>query len=394
MHDIRALAAVFAFLLLCGTASASEPSPAAAARGVTQRLLGQRSASVRFELIHDGDSTDVFEYSAKNGVVLVRGSSAVAMTRGLYEYLRARCNCMVAWSGQQLSLPNRFPDCSKTPGSTPYKFRQYFNVCTFGYTTVWWDWKRWEREIDWMALHGINMPLAMNGQEAVWSRVWQSMGLRRDDLREFFTGPAFLPWQRMGNVNRHGGPLSDAWMGRQAELQKLILRRERELGMEPIVPAFSGFVPAAFRALHPEAQITENSAWGNFPKGYQTFVLHPSSPFFQDIGARFIREYDKTFGASHYYLADTFNELAVPVSRNHRYEELAAFGKAVYSSIRAGNPDAVWVMQGWLFGNDQGFWDSPSVAALLKDVPDDRMMILDLCNESFHGWKQHQAFFG
>lgn len=37
------------------------------------------------------------------------------------------------------------------------------NVCTFGYSYVHWDWSRWEREIDWMALNGINMPLAFNG---------------------------------------------------------------------------------------------------------------------------------------------------------------------------------------------------------------------------------------
>ncbi len=28
---------------------------------------------------------------------------------------------------------------------------------------AWWDWERWEREIDWMALNGINLPLAFTG---------------------------------------------------------------------------------------------------------------------------------------------------------------------------------------------------------------------------------------
>lgn len=26
-----------------------------------------------------------------------------------------------------------------------------------------WDWERWEQEIDWMALQGINLPLAFAG---------------------------------------------------------------------------------------------------------------------------------------------------------------------------------------------------------------------------------------
>ena len=36
---------------------------------------------------------------------------------------------------------------------------------------VWWDWERWEREIDWMAMNAINLPLAFNGQEEIWRRV-------------------------------------------------------------------------------------------------------------------------------------------------------------------------------------------------------------------------------
>lgn len=52
-----------------------------------------------------------------------------------------------------------------------YRFRYYQNVCTFSYSAVWWDWPRWQREIDWMALNGINLPLAFTGQEALWQEV-------------------------------------------------------------------------------------------------------------------------------------------------------------------------------------------------------------------------------
>lgn len=34
-----------------------------------------------------------------------------------------------------------------------------------------WNWDRWEQEIDWMALRGINLPLAFVGQEAIFQRV-------------------------------------------------------------------------------------------------------------------------------------------------------------------------------------------------------------------------------
>lgn len=37
---------------------------------------------------------------------------------------------------------------------------------------VWWDWEAWEKELDWMALQGINLPLAFTGQETVWQKVF------------------------------------------------------------------------------------------------------------------------------------------------------------------------------------------------------------------------------
>lgn len=37
---------------------------------------------------------------------------------------------------------------------------------------VWWDWETWEKEIDWMALQGVNLPLAFTGQETIWQKVF------------------------------------------------------------------------------------------------------------------------------------------------------------------------------------------------------------------------------
>lgn len=53
-----------------------------------------------------------------------------------------------------------------------------------------WDWDDWQRFIDSMALNGINMPLAITGQEAVWYKVWKDIGLKDQDILSYFTGPA------------------------------------------------------------------------------------------------------------------------------------------------------------------------------------------------------------
>ena len=397
MRTHHALLIAVRIIAIAGKAPAQagrQRSSVSAAEWLIKRTIKDRASAFRLESIPQEKGRDVFEVEAHDGKVTIKGSGALALSRGFYHYLRNACNSQVTWAGSHIDLPARLPDFHRTRVVTPYRYRQMFNVCTFGYTTVWWDWKRWEKEIDWMALHGISMPLAMVGEEAVWQKVWLAMGLTQQDLDSFFTGPAFLPWHRMGNVNGHGGPLPQGWLNAQASLQKKILARMRSLGMTPVVPAFSGFVPAGFKRLHPEARVYDLAAWGGFPPEQRTHILAPTSPLFREIGGRFITAYTAMFGTDHYYLADSFNELQVPVSDTARYRELAQFGEAVYASILAGDPQGTWVMQGWLFFNDRGFWDKASARALLSRVPDDRMVILDLANELWHGWKAQDAFYG
>ena len=324
-HSVkRTIRVVLLLLLVAAVLSSCKSEPNAdpaitAARGVLTRLLGERANDVVLKKMPLPADRDAFEISAHNGEVEILGNSAVALTRGAYYYLRHACRAQVAWSGEHLELPEKLPDYIHKKIETPYKFRLYYNVCTFGYTTAFWDWTRWQRELDWMALHGINMPLALVGQEAVWQKVWKSYGLTDEELSEYFTGPAFLPWHRMGNINSYDGPLPQGWLDGKNALQKKILRRMRELGMTPVVPAFSGFVPQALQRVRPSAELKKLHQWAGLDEKYGTFILSPLSPLFQEIGKKFIHEYIKMYGTDHYYLADSFNEVKVPVSESNRY---------------------------------------------------------------------------
>ena len=98
-----------------------------------------------------------------------------------------------------------------------------------------WRWRDWERCIDWMALNGINLPLAQTGNEYIWQKVWREYGLSDEEIRAYFTGPAYLPWHRMANIDQWGGPLPQSYIDGQHDLEKQILARERELGMSPVL---------------------------------------------------------------------------------------------------------------------------------------------------------------
>lgn len=361
------------------------------------------SANIELALCNKtDDGRDTFSVKAADGELSITGSSPSAICYAFNLYLREACNSMVTCSGEHLSLPGRWPDYNVS-GESPYRLRYFLNVCTFGYTAPYWDWDRWSEEIDWMAMHGVNMPLASVASEAIARRVWMKLGLTSEEADSFFTGPAHLPWHRMGNINSFDGPLDEEWHESQIELQHRILDRMRSLGMEPVAPAFAGFIPPAFLEKHPEIR-ANRLEWGGFPEKYNVCVLAPDSPYFEKIGKMFIQEWENEFGKAKYWLSDSFNEMKLPVDENDttaKHELLAQYGNAIWSSIRAGDPDAVWVTQGWTFGYQHDFWDKESLQALLSEVPDDRLIIVDLGNDypkwvwhTEQTWKVHEGFYG
>lgn len=360
-----------------------------AARGVLERLIGERADAFVLKEIPKAGKNDVYEISATNGTVYVAGSSGVAISRGAYDYLKETCNVSVSWEGAHVDLPAKFPNVGKRRVECPVQFVHYLNVCTFGYTMVWWDWERWEREIDWMALHGINMPLALNGQELIWRRVWKSYGITDEELGEYFTGPAYLPWHRLGNVNGLAGTLPLSWMEGQATLQKKILARERELGMKPVLQGFAGFAPKALKRVRPKVEMLENSGWCALPA---TQMINPNDPLFLEVGKKFHEELIKEFGTDHYYLSDSFCEMMPPVGEETKSEDLKAVGRSVYQSLAEVDPDAVWLMMGWPFLADPTFWDEAAIESMFADVPQDKLILLDLAVEAAPVWKTRQSF--
>ncbi len=376
-------------LLLIALVPIASADQLSAARGVLHRLIGKRADAFKLEHIPKKGELDTYKLEADHGIVHIKASSGTALNRAAYAYLKEACHCIVTWDGDQLQLPSQLPDYPETEVVCPNQYRHYFNVCTFGYTTAFWDWKKWEREIDWMALHGINMPLAMTGQERVWEVVWEKYGLTAAQVKNYMTGPAFLPWHWMGNSDGHQGPLPQEYIDRQADLQKRILGRERELGMTPVVPGFSGFVPAEFQDIYPRARVMNSSGWAGFSPTHQ---LDARDPMFPAVQRRFIEAYTKEFGTDHLYLCDLYNEMKPTISADNRLNELKETGKAIIDSILSADPTGKWVMQGWLFHNDPAFWKEPEIAAFLDGVPDQRMILLDLACDQAELWRQSAAF--
>lgn len=171
-----------------------------AVKGLIGRLLPSLSDFSLHIIPASNAGLDVFEVETVDGQLVIRGNTGVALASGLNWWLKYKCNAQFTWQDSQLKLPSPLPEV--TPAyrqETPYEYRYYYNVCTFGYSSPFWSWERWERDIDWMALNSINFPLAFVGQEFVWLQTFATLGLNATEVsNDWFSGAAFLPWNRMG----------------------------------------------------------------------------------------------------------------------------------------------------------------------------------------------------
>ena len=360
-----------------------------AAKALVGRVTAGRQSEFAVKIVpQQQDGKDWFAYYTEDGKVVLEGNNGVSVASALNHYLKENCGWHLSWCGKQEVLPQTLPlPTDKVMKVSPYKYRYYLNYCTFNYSMSWWDFDRWQKEIDFMALNGINMPLALTGQNSVWQRVYRKLGFTDEELETFFSGPAYFNWFWMGNLDGWGGPLPQSFMDDHEALQKKILFAERTLGMTPVLPAFTGHVPPTFEQKFPDVKVRKTE-WVNFP---EVSILDPEEELFTEIGKMFIQEQTELYGTDHFYSADTFNENTPPTNDSTYLAQMSA---KVYSAMQDVDPDAVWVMQGWLFYHERDFWGEPEIKALLGAIPDDRMIILDLWSERHPVWKRTNAYYG
>jgi alpha-N-acetylglucosaminidase len=246
-----------------------------------------------------------------------------------------------------------------------------------------------------MALHGINLPLAWIGFEKIMVEVFQDMGFSDADIADFISGPAFVAWNHFGNIQGSWGNATPwSWIDDQFRLQQRILQRMVDLGMTPILPSFPGYVPRAIRDVYPLANVSMGSTWEGFPTQYTDVTfLDPFDPLFEELQVRFISKQQSHYGnITNFWTLDQFNEND-PSSGDPEYLERVS--KNTWKSLKAADPDAIWVMQGWLFASNAEFWTNERVEAFLGGVEvDSDMLILDLFSESQPQWQRTSSFYG
>lgn len=337
------------------------------ASALMERVCPGSSSRFIFEQTDTPD--DFFELSSAMGRPLIRGNNAVNVASGLNWYLKYYPGIHLTWGNMTAELPERLP-LLKAPvrHTTGLSRRYYLNYCTHSYSMAFWDSDRWQREIDWMALHGINMPLAITGADVVWRNTLLRLGYTAEEADAFVAGPAFQAWWLMNNLEGWGGPNSPEWYKERAALQRDILASMRRWGMEPVLPGYSGMVPHD-ADVRLGMEVSGKGLWNGFVR---PAFLKTSDPKFDLIADIYYDELTRLCGPARYYSMDPFHE-----GGSTDGVDLAEAGSIITRAMKRANPEAVWVIQGWN--------ENPR-EELLQGIGKGDVVVLDLASEIKPNW--------
>ncbi len=323
------------------------------------RNLGGYANSFNIKIT--GENKERFVITAENGIINVNASNYIMAFHGIYCYLKKYCNVQLSWCGNRNIVIDKLTMFSgEYSKSVLQKFRVYMNYCTLDYSMCWWNFERWEKEIDFMAMNGINMPLAVIGSEAILYETLIDFGFTKEEALSSISGPAFWAWQLMTNITGYLPPPSEKYIYERLSLGKKILKRYIEFGMYPIQQGFSGHVPVLLKKKC-NVKVYMQKGWNGFAK---TAQLNPLDPFFKVFGLAYLNKLKKLMGFHHYVACDPFHE-GTPPKKGKKY--LNAVGKAISSLYTEFDSKSVWVMQAWSMRKD-----------IVNAVSKDKLLLLDL----------------
>ena len=350
------------------------------------RVFPNNDDAKKFEwAVQEGDKQQ-FTLSCDGSKVKVVGSDNIAVATGINWYLQHYAGVDISWNAPTATLPSTLPACAAETHTASVDWRYYLNFCTYSYSMSFWDWERWQQELDWMALHGINMPLAITGMECVWKDVLMNCyGYTLEEVNTFVCGSAYYGWFFMNNLTAWGGPQPESWYIQQQTLARKIFQRMKDFGMSPVIPGYVGMIPKEFcsrgsRSLSGsrgsrgssewmESDIVNGGNWCSFVRPY--FVNNTDR--LKEFAANYYAAFDRLFGdvcTTHFYAIDPFHEGGVP----NGVTDAKASVAAMWDALQSYDNEAVWVAQHWQ--------DNPT-PIVTHTIPRGRLIILDLHGDQY-----------
>lgn len=314
------------------------------------------------EIINRADGHERYEIESVQNTICLRGTSKSALCAAYYRYLRDFCDMDLSPCGNTEVYACGKP---RLPEKKLVRILAHDIRCAFSYgiyenDAYAWDQNRWDFMIDYLAMQGVNVMFMPVGNESVWYYAALKLGINREDAMDFLSSPIYYPLQLAGKLDTFL-PLTDTnYLKAQIALGRHIIERMREVGIEPILPAFTGHAPKFIKGYFKQSNLYFVTPWGQFPFTYR---VYPDDPLFSAIADALREKQTEYFGTAAYYLADPFLDVTPRVREGSLISQT---GEAVLREIRKTNEHAVWVQTGCCFTQQ-----------LLHNLPADSALILN-----------------
>ena len=342
--------------------------------GLIERTTPHLADRFTTERIEPKDGRERYEIEADGDMIRLRGTSDSALCAAYYRYLRTFCDMDLSLCGNEevyAAGKPRLPD-KKLVQILPHSLRFAFSYGIYANDAFAWDQERWDRMLDYLAMQGVNAMYMPIGNESVWYYAALELGINREDAMEYLSSPLFYPLQLAGQLDSYL-PLTDTnYLKAQIALGKHIVERMRELGIEPVLPAFSGHVPKYMKGYFKQANLYFVTPWAQFPFTYR---VYPDDPLFAAAAEALRVKQTEYFGTAQYYLADPFLDVTPRVRDT---DLIAQTGTAILREIRKTNERAVWVQTGCAL-----------TPQLVREIPANSALILNTTGDpAFAGYGQ------
>lgn len=342
--------------------------------GLVKRTIGEKYLPLFVFSVTESEE-EFFELSdTKDGKIMICANSGASAAAGLNYYYKYYCGVHISQVGNNVRMPKTPPKINKTfRMTTPFKVRYSYNYCALSYTMAFWDENDWQKELDYLALQGVNVVLDITAMEEVWRRFLMRLGYSLDEALAFIPGPAYYAWFNMANIYGLGSPLPPNFFKKRTELARKNHRFMKAMGMSPVLQGFSGMVPTDIKKYVPDASIIPQGLWNGAERPY---MLRTDTKCYLRLASVFYECQREVFGdVSKYFATDPFHE----GGRSGRLD-IKKVSKNLLDSILGVRPDGVWIIQSW--------GENPS-KELLIGVSDrkEHTLILDLYAEKKPRWE-------
>ena len=341
-------------------------------KGIIGRTIGEKYIE-QFDLRLDRRlKDDYFSVASLRGKIVLTSNSGVGLASAFNCYLKEVCNCHVSRFGNQVDLPHNLPQVNgKIDRKTDCKYRYAYNYCTHSYSMAFWTKEQWQKEIDFLAMNGVNLVLDILGMEEVYRRFLTKLGYRHREIKNFLVGPAYYAWFYMSNICSLGGPIHDDFFNEKCQMARENHRRMKALGMDVVLQAYTGIVPRDIQKKDREVPVIEQGKW----KGIERpLIVSPDSVHYVKYAKLFYECQKEVFGdITHFYAGDVCHE----GGKLDKKKAKESFSN-VMESMLSFDKNAMWVVQCWAMN------PTPLFTKSVKQYRDKHILMLDLNAEKIN----------